>query len=71
MTERIDPYDLSSVGRFMERDRARREAQRKEAHAEVERRMRRVGEMFDGVNPYDLSQMHYIFEPLNRFYHGH
>jgi len=55
----------------MERDRARREAQRKEAHAEVERRMRRVGEMFDGVNPYDLSQMHYIFEPLNRFYHGH
>lgn len=61
----FNPYDLGTIGRMREREKATKDSQRAAAHAEVQRRMERQRTMGGGVNPYDLSQMAYIFEPLN------
>jgi hypothetical protein len=63
-SENFSPYDLGAIGRMREREKGVREAKREAARREVQRRIKLAESMGDGVNPYDLGQMAYIFEPL-------
>jgi len=68
--EKISPYDLDAIGRMRQRERGIRDAQLAAAHAEVRRRIQRLKESGD-LNPYDLGQTAYIFEPVNRLDQHH
>ena len=71
MTKEFNPYDLGAIGRIMERERGARDIQLAAAHSEVRERIQRLKESGE-LNPYDLGQTAYIFEPLNavhRRYH--
>lgn len=61
----LNPYDLGDIGGIRAVNSNIEETKRNDAFLEVKRRIEKVKSMDGNVNPYDLGQIAYIFEPVN------